>query len=67
MTDDPPNIVLELLRHIRASTDRMENDIADLKFRVGQVEQTLTHHTRRFDRMDDRLLMIEKRLNLVDA
>ena len=67
MTEEPPNIVLELLRHIRASTDRMENDIGDLKFRVGQVEQTLTHHTRRFDRMDDRLLMIEKRLGLVDA
>lgn len=67
MTDEPPNIVLELLRHIRASTDRMEHDIGDLKFRIGQVEQTLSHHTRRFDRVDDRLLMIEKRLGLVDA
>jgi hypothetical protein len=39
MTQEPPNLVLELLKHIRASTDRMENDIGDLKFRIGQIEQ----------------------------
>jgi cell division septum initiation protein DivIVA len=67
MTDEPPNLVLELLRHIRASTDRMENDIRDIKFRLSQLEEKAQHHTSRFDRVDDRLLTIEKRFGLVDA
>lgn len=60
-------LTLEHLRHIRASVDRIENDMRDVKFRVGVIEQTLTHHTQRFDRMDDRLATIERRLGLVEA
>ena len=45
----------------------MEHDIKDLKFRVGQIEQTLAHHSSRFDRVEARLEQIEKRLGLVDA
>jgi hypothetical protein len=68
------HLTLEHLKYIRASSDRMETAISDLKFRVGQIEETLqhqqhtlTHHTHRFDRVDDRLKIIEKRLGLVDA
>lgn len=67
MAEEVPNLVLEHLRAIRGSVERTEYDIKDLKFRVGQIEQTLVHHTLRFDRLETRLDLIEKRLGLVDA
>jgi DNA repair ATPase RecN len=74
MTGEPHNLILEHLRAIRGSVDRMEHDIKDLKFRVGQVEHTLAqhgttlaHYTSRFDRLDERLDRIEQRLGLVNA
>jgi hypothetical protein len=67
-------IAYMLMRAIRGSQDRMEHDIRDLKFRVGQVEQTLAqhgtllaHYSARFDSIDTRLDHIEQRLGLVDA
>lgn len=65
--EEPHNLILDHLRYVRGSVDRIEHDIKDLKFRVGQVEQTLVHHSARFDRIDERLQTIEKRLGLVDA
>lgn len=67
MTDEPHNVMLDHLRAIRASQDYVEHDIKDLKFHVGQIEQTLVHHNSRFDRIEVRLDLIEKRLGLVDA
>jgi hypothetical protein len=34
---------------------------------VSQIEQTLIHHSLRFDRLETRLDLIEKRLGLVEA
>jgi hypothetical protein len=67
VAEEAPNLVLEHLRAIRGSVERTEYDIKDMKFRVGQVEQTLVHHSLRFDRLETRLERIEKRLGLVDA
>lgn len=67
MAEEAPNLVLEHLRAIRGSVERTEYDIKDLKFRVGQIEQTLVHHSLRFDRLETRFDLIEKRLGLVDA
>jgi archaellum component FlaC len=67
MPDDPDSLILEHLRVIRGSVERMEHAIKDLKFRVGQIEQTLVHHNSRFDRIEERLEHIEKRLGFVDA
>ncbi len=74
MSDNTENLVLEHLKHIRRVVDGIQNDVHDLKFRVGQVERsvasindTLVHHTGRFDRIEDRLDTIEKRLDLVEA
>ena len=67
MPGDADSLILEHLRVIRGSVERMEHDIKDLKFRVGQIEQTLVHHNSRFDRIEERLEHIEKRLGLVDA
>ena len=74
MAEEPHNLILEHLRVIRGSQERMEHDMKDLKFRVGQIEHTLAqhgttlaHYTSRFDRIDERFDQIEKRLGLVDA
>ncbi len=47
--------------------DQMTHDIHDVKFRLSQMEETMLHHGRRFDRLDERLARIENRLNLVEA
>lgn len=60
-------LTLEHLRYIRASVDRIENDVRDMKFRISQLEETSLHHTRRFDRVGEQLTTIERRLGLVEA
>ena len=66
-SDEIANLTLEYLKRFDSRLERMENDVSDIKFRLRQVEETISHHTSRFDRIDDRLLQIEKRLDLVDA
>lgn len=60
-------LMLEILKKVHTSIDRMENDVRDIKFRLSQIEERQTHHTGKIDRIDDRLIRIEKRLDLVDA
>ena len=71
------NLVLEMLRRIRGSQERTEQDIADLKTRMSTVEEqigqltiTVGHvHTqiaglnKRMDRFDERFARIERRLD----
>ena len=68
------NLVLEQLRRIRASQERSELDIAELKSRVssielvqGQIFSLLGTINQRMDRFDERLGRIERRLDLVDV
>ena len=74
MTEETENMVLEMLRRIRASQERTELDIADVKSRVSALEQMqgqvlvlLGTMNQRMDRFDERLGRIERRLELVDA
>ena len=74
MTEETDNMVLEMLRCIRASQDRTELDIANLKSRVSALEQMLRQVLvrlgtmgQRMDRFDERLGRIERRLDLVEA
>ena len=74
MTEETENLVLEMLRKIRASQERTEQDIADLKLRMSSVENLLGQHQIQFaavnirlDRLDERIGRIERRLELVDA
>jgi hypothetical protein len=67
VAEETPNLVLEHLRTIRGSVERSEYDIKDLKFRIGQIAQTLVHHTLRFDRLETRLERVEQRLGLVSV
>jgi len=74
MTEETENLVLEHLRRIRASQERMELEITDLKSRVsaieliqGQVLALLGALSQRMDRFDERLSRIERRFDLVSA
>ena len=74
MTEEVGNLVLEQLRLIRASMQRMELDVGDLKLRVsplgqnmGQVVTALGAVNGRLDRLEERVARIERRLDPVDA
>jgi hypothetical protein len=74
MTEERDNMVLEMLRRIRASQERTELDLADVKSRVSAMEQMqgqvlvlLGTMSQRMDRFDERLGRIERRLDLVEA
>jgi cytochrome c-type biogenesis protein CcmH/NrfG len=73
MAEEVNNVVLEMLQRIRASQERTEFDIAEFKSRVSSLEQhqgqtliLLGTMNQRFDRFDERLSRIERRLDLVD-
>lgn len=61
------NLALEHLRHIRAATDRIQEDLRDVKFRVGQMEGTVLQLVHRMDRFDEGLNRVETRLGLLDT
>jgi len=74
MTEETENLVVEHLRRIRASQERMELEISDLKSRVsaieliqGQILALLGGLGQRMDRFDERLARIERRLELVNS
>jgi archaellum component FlaC len=74
MTEETENMVLEMLRRIRASQERMELDIQDIKSRmtnieisVGQLTSQFASQSLRLDRIEERVGRIERRLDLVDA
>jgi hypothetical protein len=43
MADEPNNIVLEHLRHIRRVVDKIETDVTELKSRITSFEATMGH------------------------
>jgi predicted nucleic acid-binding Zn-ribbon protein len=61
------NLVLEHLRAIRATVDRLADDTVEIKGRLGLLEQQYANISTRLDRLDDRVHRIEKRLDLVEA
>ncbi len=74
MSSETETLVLEMLRRIRSSQERMELDIGDLKSRVSLIEQMqgqmlalLGGLGQRMDRFEERVARIERRLDLVDS
>jgi archaellum component FlaC len=67
MADQPDNLVLALLRKIDARTERMADDLQDLKMRVTAVEEGLAGVHRRLDRLENRVERIERRLEITEA
>ena len=73
MTEETENMVLEMLRRIRASQERTEPDIIDIKGRMssmeliqGQVLSQIGGVGVRLDRLGEHVSRIERRLDLVD-
>lgn len=74
MSDGTDNLVLEHLRRIRASQERTELDMSELKARASGLEQVtgqiltlMGTLNQRMDRFDERLGRIERRLDLAEA
>jgi archaellum component FlaC len=64
---DTDNIVLEHLRAIRTTVDRISEDMQEVKSRLGILEHQYASLSSRIDRIDERVFRIEKRLSLVAA
>lgn len=65
------NLVLEHLRYIRGSLDRVADDVRELKSRVGHLEEQIAglygmyaSLSTRLDKVENRLERVEKRLEL---
>lgn len=74
MADEPDNLILRYLRSIDPKIDRVQEDMTEVKSRVGRLEQHAGLLTQqgaenavRLDKVDQRLDRIDKRLNLVEA
>jgi hypothetical protein len=74
MNQETESIVLEMLRRMRASQERTELDIGEVKSRLsalelvqGQVLTLLGTMNQRMDRFDERLGRIGCRLDLVQS
>jgi predicted nucleic acid-binding Zn-ribbon protein len=64
---DIPNLTLALLRKVDERTERMAEDLHDIKVRMSSLETNLAAMNRRMDRFETRLERIERRLDLIPA
>ena len=81
MTEDTTNLVLEHLRRIRASVEKIEEELIDVKLRLSAVEQgqglitaglaqlqvSMSSFQRRADRIDMRNDSVESRLERLEG
>jgi hypothetical protein len=81
MAQEPENLTLRMLRSVDSKQDTLMERFQDLTGRIGSIEDQLvgvkaelsgrrTDFVRiehRMDRLDERLLRIERRLDLIEA
>ena len=60
-------LILEHLRAIRASVDRLVDGMQEVNGRLGILEQQYASISTRLDRIDERVGRIEKCLGLVEV
>ncbi len=63
MAGEPDNLMLMLLRRIDERTERMAQDIQDLKVRMTAVLDSFAGVNSRIDRLDGRVERVERRLS----
>ena len=61
------NLVLELLRAIRADIGTLRADVLEIKERLGLLEAGYASLSRRVDRLTGDVELIKRRLDIVDA
>ena len=73
MADEPMNLVLEHLRHIRKEQGTMSEDVRMMGMRIGSMERLLSgnvmaeiQQNEQLDHLRARVDKIERRLDLVD-
>jgi septation ring formation regulator EzrA len=59
--------IQEFRSEFRTWKTDISEELKDIKFRLRKIEETVTHHTTQFDRVQERLNRIENRLELVEA
>jgi len=57
----------EFRNEFREFRHDMAEELKDVKFRLRRIEETITHHTTQFDRINERITRIENRLELAPA
>jgi hypothetical protein len=67
MSDRRGDMVLELLRAIRGDLAEVKADLAELKQRGGLLEGQYTSLSARVDRIAGDVVLIKRRLDLVEA
>lgn len=67
MTEEPDNLIFRYLRRIDGKLDMLVADMQDLKVRATNAEEALAGVNRRLDRVDERIMRIETRLELVEV
>lgn len=63
----PDNLVLNLLRQIRAKQGEHTADLLEVKERLGLIEGNGASISRRLDRVAGDVELIKRRLELIDA
>jgi len=61
------NEIVEHLLHIRRALDAMREDMSELKLPLGALENRYVSMSNKLDRIDSRIKLIERRLDLTDA
>lgn len=60
-------LLFETLKSIQGTLSRHSDDLREIKGRMGILEAQYASLSNRIDRIDDRLVRVEKRLDIVDA
>lgn len=67
MSDSRADLILELLRAIRAEQAEIRTDLAEIKERLGIQESQYASLSRRVDRLGGDMEQVRKRLGLIEA
>ena len=67
MSDQPDNLILNMLRAIRSDMAEMKMDIIEIKQRLGMLEMQYANLSIRVDRLVGDMEMVKRRLDLADA
>ena len=67
MSDSRADLMLELLRAIRAEQSEIRADLAEVKERLGILESQYASLSRRVDRLGGDMEQVKRRLGLIEA
>ncbi len=67
MSDPRADLMLDLLRAIRAEQAEIRTDLAEIKERLGILESQYASLSRRVDRLGGDMEQVKRRLGLIEA